>query len=113
MSETSVKSVPPAPATSATPGPEAPLTGEAATRSHGRKKNPALMVLEATGSLRLTVTLFALSLLLVFFGTLAQIDAGIWTVVKEYFRGFFVWIPLQLLVQFGQVFFGLPRTMTI
>jgi hypothetical protein len=69
--------------------------------------------IHALASLRLTVFLFALSLLLVFFGTLAQIDNGIWTVVNGYFRWFYVWVKLQLLVQFGQVFFGLPKTMTV
>jgi hypothetical protein len=47
-------------------------------------------------SLRLTVLLMALSVVLVFCGTLAQIDAGIWTIVNEYFRTAMVWIPLQI-----------------
>jgi hypothetical protein len=109
MSDTSVKTAPDSPALTAAPVAEPPLT--ARPRRHA--KNPVLLVLEALGSLRLTVVLFALSILLVFFGTLAQIDAGIWTVVKDYFRGFYVWVPLQLLVQFGQVFFALPKTMTV
>ena len=46
--------------------------------------------LRALASLRLTVVLFVLSMALVFFGTLAQIDNGIWTVVSAYFRSFFV-----------------------
>jgi hypothetical protein len=76
-------------------------------------KGPMVRALEALASLRLTVVLFVLSLLLVFFGTLAQIDSGIWTIVRDYFRSFYVWIPLQLMVKFGQVFFGLPATLTI
>src|SRR5438874_1174592 len=110
MSKTSVKSAA-STAITATPTPEVHVTSEPAPRPHRRRKNPAVLVLEALASLRLTVVLFSLSLLLVFFGTMAQIDAGIWTVVKDYFRSFFVWIPLQLAVQFGQIFFGLPRTM--
>src|SRR5262245_1499963 len=51
--------------------------------------------LKALASLRLTVALFVLSLLLVFFGTLAQIDFGFWTVINTYFRWFWVWIPFQ------------------
>jgi hypothetical protein len=51
--------------------------------------------LELLASLRLTVVLFVLSLLLVFYGTWAQVDAGIWTVVNEYFRSAYVWIPLN------------------
>src|SRR6478609_5827636 len=59
-------------------------------------------------SLRLTVVLFALSMVLVFYGTLAQIDKGIWTVVDEYFRSWMVWIPFQLTAEFGKKFFDLP-----
>jgi hypothetical protein len=47
-------------------------------------------------SLRNTVVLFFLAILLIFFGTLAQVDAGIWTVVSKYFRCFFTWIPLKI-----------------
>lgn len=55
-------------------------------------------IVKPLASLKLTVALFVLSILLVFFGTLAQIDEGIWTVVEKYFRnGGFVWVPLQLL----------------
>src|SRR5262249_21060994 len=56
---------------------------------------------------------FVLSIVLVFCGTLAQIDNGLWTVVRDYFRSFYVWVPLQLFVRFGQVFFFLPKTMTV
>jgi ABC-type transport system involved in cytochrome c biogenesis permease subunit len=65
-------------------------------------------VLTPLASLRLTIALFVLSLMLVFLGTLAQIDSGIWTVLKTYFRWYWVWVPFQLFVQFGQIFFGLP-----
>jgi hypothetical protein len=47
-------------------------------------------------SLKITVVLFALSLVLVFVGTLAQVDAGIWTIVNKYFRSLFVWVPFQI-----------------
>jgi ABC-type transport system involved in cytochrome c biogenesis permease subunit len=65
--------------------------------------------LRALASLRLTVVLFALSLVLVFYGTLAQMDEGIWTVVEKYFRSFYVMIPLQLNAKFLMVFFNLPK----
>jgi ResB-like family len=52
-------------------------------------------VLKRLADLRITVTLFALSLFLVFYGTLAQMDKGVWTVVAEYFRSPLVWIPLK------------------
>src|ERR1017187_7455302 len=45
-------------------------------------------------SLRLTVVCLALALLLVFFGTLAQVDLGLYKAQNEFFRSFFVyWGP--------------------
>src|SRR5437588_7746274 len=64
--------------------------------------------LKPLASLRLTVFLFVLSVVLVFCGTVAQIDNGNWTVVKDYFRSFFVWVPLQLFVQVARVFLVTP-----
>ncbi|HEY9842820.1 MAG TPA: hypothetical protein V6D23_20305, partial [Candidatus Obscuribacterales bacterium] len=58
---------------------------------------PLARLLAFFGSLQLTVTLLSLSILLIFFGTLAQIDQGVWTVVKEYFRSWIVWVDFQLL----------------
>jgi hypothetical protein len=65
--------------------------------------------LRALASLQLTVVLFALSIGLVFFGTVAQIDYGIWTVVDKYFWSWMVWVPFDLFSKFAQVFFGLPK----
>jgi hypothetical protein len=56
----------------------------------------AFPVFAVLASLRLTVILFVLAFILVFAGTLAQVDAGIWTVVHTYFRTLYVWIPLQV-----------------
>lgn len=47
-------------------------------------------------SLKLTVVLLALSMVLVFAGTLAQVDKGIWTVVDQYFRCLIAWIDLPV-----------------
>jgi hypothetical protein len=45
-------------------------------------------------SLRLTVVCLALALLLVFFGTLAQVDLGLYKAQNDYFRSFFIyWGP--------------------
>ncbi|MBI1336229.1 MAG: hypothetical protein GC164_04625 [Phycisphaera sp.] len=55
-------------------------------------------------SMRLTVVLLGLLVLLVFFGTLAQVDRGIWDVVHRYFRSFVVYVPLQIF---------LPRTVNV
>jgi hypothetical protein len=49
-------------------------------------------------SLKLTVVLFALAMVLILAGTLAQVNEGIWTVVHQYFRSPFVWIKFQLFV---------------
>lgn len=48
------------------------------------------------GSLRFTVLLLFLSIVLVFVGTLAQVDQSIWTVVRDYFRTPVAWIKLQI-----------------
>ncbi|MGH7169132.1 MAG: cytochrome c biogenesis protein ResB, partial [Gemmataceae bacterium] len=61
-------------------------------------------------SLRLTVVLFALSMFLVFCGTLAQMDNGLWYILSGYFRAWLAWIPFQVFVRFGQVFFWFPKT---
>ncbi len=66
--------------------------------------------LRPLASLRLTVTLLGMSIFLVFVGTLAQIDGGIWTIVSQYFRSWFVLVPLKLFSQLGQIFLGLPET---
>lgn len=59
-------------------------------------KGPALRCLEVLADLRITVVLFALAMILVFWGTLAQVDNGVWTVVQKYFRSYFVWVPLKV-----------------
>jgi hypothetical protein len=61
-----------------------------------RRRGPLVQAVLALASLKLTVVLMALSLVLVFVGTLAQVDEGIWTVVEKYFRSAFVLVPLQL-----------------
>jgi hypothetical protein len=42
-------------------------------------------------SLRLTVACLAIGLVLVFFGTLAQVDEGLWNAQTRWFRSFFIW----------------------
>jgi len=60
--------------------------------------NPAKAFLKAISSLRLTVVLFALSMVLILAGTLAQTNSGIWTVVDQYFRSIYVAIPFQIFI---------------
>ncbi len=53
-------------------------------------------VIMALGSLKFTVTLLAMTIVLVFAGTLAQVQKDIWQVTDEYFRTLITWIDLQL-----------------
>ncbi len=82
-------------------------------KPQGTLKPLPLQALHALASLRITVVLFMLALALVFFGTLAMIDQGILSVVKNYFRSTHVWIPFNLLVQFAQVFFEVSPTASL
>jgi ABC-type transport system involved in cytochrome c biogenesis permease subunit len=49
-------------------------------------------------SLKLTVVLLSLSMFLILAGTYAQIDLGIWTILTQYFRTWYVFIPFQIFV---------------
>src|SRR5579883_1729869 len=61
-------------------------------------------VLKPIASLRLTVVLFLLGILLIFFGTVAQLDNGVWTVVAKYFWSWVVDVPFDLFRKFLAVF---------
>jgi hypothetical protein len=78
---------------------EAPLVRpEPSPQTARAPKSVLYRALLIVADLRITVTLFALSLFLVFYGTLAQVDKGIWTVVADYFRSPMVWIPLHVVL---------------
>ena len=63
-------------------------------------------VLAALASLRLTVVLFALSIFLIFVGTLAQKDHDVWYVVNDaYFRVWFAWVEFLTFERLVQIFF--------
>lgn len=66
----------------------------------GRSPSVSLVerFLKPWASLRLTVALMLASMLLVYGGTLAQKDLGIWQVVDKYFWSMVVWIPFRDLV---------------
>ena len=68
-------------------------------------------VLKPAASLQVTVALFALSMVLVFFGTMAQIEKSNISVINDYFRWWYVWIPFQLIAEFGKKFFDFPETL--
>ncbi len=59
---------------------------------------PARRLIGPFASLRLTVALLAMSMVLIFVGTLAQVRVGVWEAVDTYFRAPIAWIDLQLLV---------------
>ncbi len=94
----STEPTPHAPGEHGEPAPRAAAPGSAALWAGARK------VLKPIASLQLTVALFVLSLGLVFFGTLAQIDNGIWTVVDKYFWSWGVWVPNEIFYKFFSVF---------
>src|SRR4051812_30490400 len=57
-------------------------------------------LLAPLASLRVTVVLLVLTMLVVFAGTLAQRSTGVWQVQKQYFHSFFTWIEFQNLLPF-------------
>ncbi len=66
--------------------------------------NLAWRALGAVASIRLTVVLFALSMVLVFFGTLGMMQHSIEETMKNYFRSWLVMIEFQTIADFGKVF---------
>lgn len=55
-----------------------------------------LACLKQLASLKITVSLLAMAIFIIFVGTLAQTQHDIWVVVRDYFRSWFVWIPFQV-----------------
>src|SRR6516225_7256809 len=98
MNKTAIQATIPPPA----PAPD-PVKKKQSSAAGGAMIKKILMPL---ASLRLTVVMFVLAIALVFMGTLAQVDEGIFTVLTKYFRTGIAWIPFQALVRFGQVFLG-------
>ncbi len=78
-------------------------------RSPRPPKHPLLAVLKPLASLQLTVVLFALSIGLVFFGTLAQQTTGLWDAVYQYFWSWVVFIDAAPSWEFAKIFFGMPK----
>ncbi|MEM6329849.1 MAG: cytochrome c biogenesis protein CcsA [Planctomycetota bacterium] len=99
---------------------EAPITAEERLISQPRRPAerpprvaPAdgalLRALKFCASLKITVTLFALSILLVLFGTLAQVDYDVWHVVrKSHFRVWVAQIELRSLGHLAEMVVGGP-----
>src|SRR5688572_16844883 len=55
-------------------------------------------ILAPLASLRLTVVLIVVAMVLVYVGTWAQVDRGSWQVQKEYFHSVYIWVDLGVLV---------------
>src|SRR5262245_23647233 len=86
-------------AITAKPPAAAPAAEERPATSVRKTPHPLWRALEIAASLRITVVLFILALILVFYGTWAQVDQGIWTVVAKFFRNpGLVWIPLHIVL---------------
>lgn len=67
--------------------------------------SPLYKLMQFAASLQVTMVLFALSLILVFMGTLAQKHAGIESVLRQYFYCWVAWMDLNLISDFTEVFF--------
>lgn len=78
--------------TAAKPRPDAGKLLPAQLRS-----GPIYEALKAVASMRIAVVVLALGVFLVYAGTLAQVDKGIWNVVSTYFHSFWVLIPIDSL----------------
>ena len=59
-------------------------------------KGAFFRIFVSLASLRLTVTLFALSIFIILVGTLAQTQKNMWDVRAEYFHTWWSWIELQV-----------------
>ncbi len=72
----------------------------------GSSRFTATHALSALASLRLTVALFSMAIFLVFAGTLAQVDHGVWDVVNHaYFRVWFARVDFLAFVRLVQMFY--------
>ena len=64
-----------------------------------KKQSVWWKILKALASLKITVVLLVFSIVLVFFGTLAQINDGMWEMMEYYFKSYLVWCKLDLISQ--------------
>ena len=55
------------------------------------------VLMDALSSSRVTVVLVVASIVLVFFGTLAQYYLDMWAVIDQYFRAWICWVDLKIL----------------
>ncbi|MGF1635307.1 MAG: cytochrome c biogenesis protein ResB [Phycisphaerae bacterium] len=87
-------------------GPRSPAPTHSSPTPHGggpsrRPGRPVARwrrILAPLASLRLTCGLFVLSMALIFAGTLAQAQQGVWRVMDGYFRSLIAWVDVQLFI---------------
>jgi ABC-type transport system involved in cytochrome c biogenesis permease subunit len=107
MDETAIQAeikTPPADAiTAALPPEKTPVPEPQITK---KTRGPLHQVLQVLASLRLTVPLLAMGTFIIFVGTLAQMDVGLKAALDNYFRCWISWIPFELFVRFGHIFFN-------
>jgi hypothetical protein len=60
-----------------------------------KPRHPLMYLVHGLASLKLTIVLLVLAMVLVFAGTLAQVDKGIYQVLGQYFRTFIAWIDVR------------------
>ena len=61
------------------------------------RSNPLVTALMSVASLKFTVILFSLSMVLVFVGTLAQVEQDMWEVLEKYFKSWIVMVDVKVL----------------
>ena len=67
--------------------------------------------MKALASLKLTVALMAYAIVVIYVGTIAQKDADIWQIVRDYFHAWLMWVDVNLF--FPKEFFWFMPTVTI
>lgn len=68
------------------------------TSAHPESLFDGLMkLIRPLGSLKVAVASFALAILLIFIGTLAQVERDIWEVLEIYFKSWATWIEVRIL----------------
>ena len=71
---------------------DSPQSGMESIESGDSALDAVWHVLSAFASLKLTISLLTLSVLLIFVGTLAQAEEGMWHVMAKYFRSPWFWV---------------------
>ena len=61
-----------------------------------REFNPLRFLLAPIASLKLTLVLLGMAIFLIFAGTLAQAQAGMWEAISHYFSSWTAWVQLQV-----------------